>query len=111
MDSHANNCDFFYSHVVAHWWPKVCCWGDKGITILLPLSTTLSINARSWWNVQYGCMSCFTSASTRAQLSVTYVVSASRCSSFCVASHMSDVQMHCWMSAHVSIALMLILMQ
>ena len=36
-------------------WSKACHWREVSITILLPLSTMLSISARSSQNAKYGC--------------------------------------------------------
>ena len=78
---------------------------DIVITLLLPFRTVPYITARSLWNVQYGCMFCFTSTLVWGQLLMMYTVSTCRFSSFCVASHISYVDMHSGMSMYVFIAL------
>ena len=63
----ASGCAIFIFLWFLCTWSKAHCWSDIGITIPLPLSTISSIPTSSSWNVQYSCMSCFTSTFIRGQ--------------------------------------------
>ena len=82
---------------------KAFCWGKVTATTLLPFSTILPIIARSPWNVQHICISCFTSASVNGQLFILYAVSVHHLVSGPV---FLFIVMHCGISVQDSIELM-----
>ena len=93
IDFHAINCVYSMYNCMS---ALFCILAD--IMILLPFSTTPSMNTNSLQNGQSGCISGWASGLIDGQLLTIYDVSAHRCSSVCVVCLIFCIVLHSEMS-------------
>ena len=84
---------------------KDCCWSKVGYYYSSAFKHC-SIYAISSCHTHYRYMSCLTSTFVNGQLFMMHAITTFKCSSFCVASHISCVNMYLGMSVQVSMTSM-----